>query len=1366
MDFNRVLAFLKKIVSLTNFWPALMVGIAVMLAIPHTVPALKSLPERLQLTQVSSAEEKPTLPEFADEGATEAVLADSGNTYKDGVFTGSSNGYGGKITVQVTVAEGKITAVSVVSAPGETSSFLSKAKGVIDRVIQAQTWEVDVVSGATFSSRGILGAIKNAITGETVENAEPPEQEGPIAPVSEVPFDDSAVWKDGVYIGSARGYGGTIKVEVTVKTAKISKIRVLEHGGESSSYFNKAKKVIKKIIAAGTPNVDTISGATYSSSGIINAVKNALKKAAGAKAEDPVPAAPAQDNEKVEEPDLANGLKDGKYSTDVVCTDNNIFEYTIRVTMVVKDGKITSLTAVRMNDKSDNPDMNKTYLGYAISGRTEGAKTHQGIIYQVMKLQTTKDVDVVSGATYSSKAILKGIRTLLKQAAKNPADNTEEDEEEAPDNDPEKKNPAADDDDDEEEEENIEGLKDGTYTAKVDCTDNSDDPLFDYTLKITAVIKEGRITSINVERVSDNSDDPETNLNYIDYAIKGRTRKGVEYKGVIEQILAAQSTKDVDVVSGATYSSKAILRGVRDILKQAAVNPDDIEETDPENTDSTDDPADDPADDPSDDPSEEKDPEETDPEDENALLKDGTYVKEAECCDYPDYPTFDYTVKTTTVIEGGKVVSIDVERTNDNSEDPDANAIYLGYAVNGRTRKNTEYPSVISQILNKQGTSGVDVVSGATYSSKAIINSVREAFKEAGYSSAEEGSGTGNTGEEGSGTGNTGEEGSGTGNTGEEGSGTGNTGEEGSGTGNTGEEGSGTGNTGEEGSGTGNTGEEGSGTGGDSGETESGDAALKDGTYEKEAECIDNFPSYPLFYYVVKTTTVIKGGKIVSIDVTRTKDYSDEPETNEIYLNYAAKGRTWKGVTYTGIIAQILDKQGTSDVDIVSSATYSSNAILKSIREALQEAAVEENSEIGKTGESAEAGKTGESAEAGKTGESAEAGKTGESAEAGKTVEESSSGEKGKEESKAANAESGKTAEGADADKTEESTEAGKTGDSAVEGKSGENAEAGKTGESAVEGKTGESAEAGKTGESAGAGKTGKDAEADKTAEKDSNGEKSKKESSESGKSKEESSESGKTVEGTKAGKTGKDAEADKTAEKDSNGEKSKEENSESGKSKEESSESEKTVEGTKAGKTGKDAEADKTAEKDSNGEKSKEDSSDTEKSKEERSNSSDSGEEKEKAQKAKEEKEKAEKEKAEKEKAEKEKAEKEKKEKEEEEKKKNTNKYLDGTYSGTATCKGDSFKYKIKVEIKIKDGKIKDVSVKKKDDESEDPKGNEKYFKYAAKGRDHSTGIPKQIKENQSASDLDAVSGATQSSKAMKKAAKEALSDARNPDA
>ena len=96
-------------------------------------------------------------------------------------------------------------------------------------------------------------------------------------PVASVPADG---YKDGTYEGSGTGFGGTIRVRVTISGGKIAAIDILEASGETASYFASAQGVISRMIAGNTPNVDAVSGATYSSNGIIQAVQNALSQAA------------------------------------------------------------------------------------------------------------------------------------------------------------------------------------------------------------------------------------------------------------------------------------------------------------------------------------------------------------------------------------------------------------------------------------------------------------------------------------------------------------------------------------------------------------------------------------------------------------------------------------------------------------------------------------------------------------------------------------------------------------------------------------------------------------------------------------------------------------------------------------------------------------------------------------------------------------------------------------------------------------------------------------------------------------------------------------------------------------------------------
>ncbi len=86
---------------------------------------------------------------------------------------------------------------------------------------------------------------------------------------------DTERYKDGEYTGKAKGYNGDIKVSVKIKNGKISTIDILE-SNDDKEYLNSAKGVINEIIKAQSTNVDSISGATYSSNGILDAVQSAL----------------------------------------------------------------------------------------------------------------------------------------------------------------------------------------------------------------------------------------------------------------------------------------------------------------------------------------------------------------------------------------------------------------------------------------------------------------------------------------------------------------------------------------------------------------------------------------------------------------------------------------------------------------------------------------------------------------------------------------------------------------------------------------------------------------------------------------------------------------------------------------------------------------------------------------------------------------------------------------------------------------------------------------------------------------------------------------------------------------------------------
>ena len=142
------------LLPLVQLLPTVAVAAAVLFALPRTVPVLAAVPEKLttvveQPVEAASSEaEEETLPKLP---------------YADGVYVGSSRGYGGTVRVQVTMESGSITEVEILDASHETKQFLRRAKRLLTTVVEAQSWEVDAVSEATYTSRGILGAVQNAL---------------------------------------------------------------------------------------------------------------------------------------------------------------------------------------------------------------------------------------------------------------------------------------------------------------------------------------------------------------------------------------------------------------------------------------------------------------------------------------------------------------------------------------------------------------------------------------------------------------------------------------------------------------------------------------------------------------------------------------------------------------------------------------------------------------------------------------------------------------------------------------------------------------------------------------------------------------------------------------------------------------------------------------------------------------------------------------------------------------------------------------------------------------------------------------------------------------------------------------------------
>ena len=78
-------------------------------------------------------------------------------------YTGVGEGYNGEITVKIGVLEGEIRKIKVIDHSEDYEWYVEAKKPIINGVIDAQSTDIDVVSGATYTSNGLLEAIENAI---------------------------------------------------------------------------------------------------------------------------------------------------------------------------------------------------------------------------------------------------------------------------------------------------------------------------------------------------------------------------------------------------------------------------------------------------------------------------------------------------------------------------------------------------------------------------------------------------------------------------------------------------------------------------------------------------------------------------------------------------------------------------------------------------------------------------------------------------------------------------------------------------------------------------------------------------------------------------------------------------------------------------------------------------------------------------------------------------------------------------------------------------------------------------------------------------------------------------------------------------
>lgn len=514
--------------------------------------------------------------------------------YKDGTYQGSGTGFGGTITVQVTVSGGKITAVDILSASGETGSYFASAQGVVSKVLSSQSPNVDAVSGATYSSNGIIQAVQNALSqagnSDSATPAATPTPTPTPKPAKKPKKDTSVSYKDGVYEGQAEGFDGIVTVKVTIKNGKIKKIS--NTNTDTPEFFNKAWKTIKSNVISrqSTSEIDTVSGATFSSNGILGALSQALSKAdqsgtTDSKEEDITPTPTAVPDETVtpipteiphptktpdnpsDEQPVVKLLKDGTYTGSAMGYSGKV-----NITLTIKDGKITEVT----NTNSDT--------------RSFFNKAWRSIQPKILEKQSTEGIDTVSGATFSSMGILDASKIALEQAKNTevqpsvtpePTEVPDSTEKPEPTNTPKPTSvpepttapePTA--------------VPEPTETpAPTSAPEPTDTPENSVTPEPTATpeptpVPAGAYTDGTYTGIGEGNDGPDSVQ--VTVTISGGQIVGATYfsyddeeyadtawEGILGQVMGKQSADSVDTVSGCTYSSQGFIQAFRNALNQA-----------------------------------------------------------------------------------------------------------------------------------------------------------------------------------------------------------------------------------------------------------------------------------------------------------------------------------------------------------------------------------------------------------------------------------------------------------------------------------------------------------------------------------------------------------------------------------------------------------------------------------------------------------------------------------------------------------------------------------------------------------------------------------------------------------------------------
>ncbi|MEU0338837.1 FMN-binding protein [Streptomyces bobili] len=335
----------------------------------------------------------------AGAAAQEAAQGGAGAAVSGAITGDASQTQYGAVQVRVTVSNGKITKAEMVQAPkgGQSDQITADAVPKLNQAaLTAQSAEIDAVSGATFTSEGYKKSLQSAID-KMKASAGASQGAAGAAPVS------------GTFEGdAAQTQYGAVQVRITVSNNQITKAETVQvpKGGRSDQITADAvPKLNQAVVTKQSPDIDAVSGATYTSTGYKQSLQSAIDKAnasagaqgSGAQEGSQAPEAPKAPEASKAPEGSGNAQAGGTFTGDAVQTDYG----TVQVRITVSGGKITKAETVQA---------------------PKGGRSDQITADAVPKLNQaavaagSADIDAVSGATYTSGGYRESLQSALDQA--------------------------------------------------------------------------------------------------------------------------------------------------------------------------------------------------------------------------------------------------------------------------------------------------------------------------------------------------------------------------------------------------------------------------------------------------------------------------------------------------------------------------------------------------------------------------------------------------------------------------------------------------------------------------------------------------------------------------------------------------------------------------------------------------------------------------------------------------------------------------------------------------------------------------------------------------------------------------------------